>query len=128
MGCVLCVFFCCVGEMIRCSIQWREWSYLALGGLGSCLGLRTGVSPHFSTSSKREMMANHERGAAPPPSGPMPYFWGNTLTRPRTHTYCARRCRGRWASIKLGNLRNNIANCYISPSPFVLHLSGVLSL
>lgn len=66
-------------------------SYLApSGGRGSCLGLRTGVSPHFSTNSKREMLADHERGAASPPSSPMPDFWGCTLTRPRSHTDCAR--------------------------------------
>lgn len=65
----------------------RWFSYLApSGGRGSCLGLRTGVSPHFSTSSKREMLADHERGAASPPSSPMTDFRGCTLTRPRlTH-------------------------------------------
>lgn len=67
-----------------------EWSYLApSGGRGSCLGLRTGVSPHFSISSKREMLADHERGAAPPPSSPMPDSGAaHTLCR-RVHTQTA---------------------------------------
>lgn len=68
-----------------------SFTYLApSGGRGSCLGLRTGVSPHFSTNSKREMLADHERGAASPPSSPMPDLWGCTVTRPRSHTDCAR--------------------------------------
>lgn len=76
----------------RCSI-WgvvllRD-AYLApSGGRGSCLGLRTGVSPHFSTSSKREMLADHERGAAPPPSSPMPDS-GAAHTLSRVHTQTA---------------------------------------
>lgn len=104
-------------KCIRCSIRisiniqiYREWSYLALGGLGSCLGLRTGVSPHFSTNSKREMLTDHERGAAPPLSGPMLDFWGSTLTCPRTHTDCARRCRRRRASPHFAPNRNNTTN------------------
>lgn len=71
---------------IYCSVSYLMPS----GGRGSCLGLRTGVSPHFSTNSKREMLADHERGAASPPSSPMPDFRGCTLTRPRSHTDCAR--------------------------------------
>lgn len=71
---------------IYCSMSYLMPS----GGRGSCLGLRTGVSPHFSTNSKREMLADHERGAASPPSSPMPDFRGCTLTRPRSHTDCAR--------------------------------------
>jgi hypothetical protein len=84
------------GMLRGCSIRRSEGgsgrgSYLApSGGRGSCLGLRTGVSPHFSTNSKREMLADHERGAASPPSSPMPDLWGCTLTRPRSHTDCAR--------------------------------------
>lgn len=85
-------------------------AYLApSGGLGSCRGLRTGVSPHFSTSSKREMLADHERGAAPPPSGPMPDFRGCTHTQPRSHTDCAR-CRSRTASPHFVRRRPNAAN------------------
>lgn len=91
-----------------------EWSskesYLApSGGRGSCRGLRTGVSPHFSTSSKREMLADHERGAAPPPSGPMPDFRGCTHTQPRSHTDCARR-RSRTPSLHLVRRRTNATN------------------
>lgn len=75
----------------RDAASGRGLAHLAIsGGRGSCLGLRTGVSPHFSTNSKREMLADHERGAASPPSSPMPDFWGCTLTRPRSHTDCAR--------------------------------------
>lgn len=86
-----------IAASTRGYIRWagvafdRSVSYLMpSGGRGSCLGLRTGVSPHFSTNSKREMLADHERGAASPPSSPMPDFRGCTLTRPRSHTDCAR--------------------------------------
>lgn len=34
---------------------WSSAAFLA-GGRGSCLGLRTGVSPHFSTNSMREIL------------------------------------------------------------------------
>lgn len=43
-------------------------------GRRSCLGLRTGVSPHFSMNSMREILAlrgGYERGRVPLPS-PMP--------------------------------------------------------
>lgn len=43
-------------------------------GRSSCLGLRTGVSPHFSMNSMREILAlrgGYERGLLPP-SIPMP--------------------------------------------------------
>lgn len=71
-------------------VFWGLMAYLApWGGRGSCLGLRTGVSPHFSTSSKREMLADHERGAAPPPSGPMPDNRGWTLWHRRDQTQTA---------------------------------------
>lgn len=43
-------------------------------GRRSCLGLRTGVSPHFSMNSMREILAlrgGYERGQVPLPS-PMP--------------------------------------------------------
>ena len=44
-----------------------------LRGRGSCLGLRTGVSPHFSMNSIREILAcdGYERGRRLPLSGRM---------------------------------------------------------
>ena len=84
-------------------------AYLApSGGRGSCLGLRTGVSPHFSTSSKREMLADHERGAASPPSSPMPDF-GAALSLGRDHTQTAPGRRRRTPSLRVGRRRRRTA-------------------
>lgn len=71
-------------------------SYLApSGGLGSCLGLRTGVSPHFSTSSKREMLADHERGAASPPRAPCRTLGLHSHSTAITHRLRPDDCIGR---------------------------------
>lgn len=54
--------------MSPCSSAPFRW------GRSSCLGLRTGVSPHFSMNSMREILAlrgGYERGLLPP-SIPMP--------------------------------------------------------
>lgn len=54
--------------MSPCSSAPFRW------GRRSCLGLRTGVSPHFSMNSMREILAlrgGYERGRVPLPS-PMP--------------------------------------------------------
>lgn len=70
----------------------REWSIIYLapsGGLGSCLGLRTGVSPHFSTNSKREMLADLTRGEPRlPPRAPC-WTSGATHTHGRGHAQTA---------------------------------------
>lgn len=82
-------------NIVRDRFIWvvRQVCYLgssSFRGHESCLGLRTGVSPHFSMNSMREMLTGYERGRAPrhsrPPDSP------GDRSGPRMGGPHARRC------------------------------------